>query len=33
MKDQNAQKPPAISQVHISLPDLEYGGIEEMVFS
>jgi len=33
MKDQNAQKLPSIIQVHISLSDLKYGGIEEMVFS
>jgi len=33
MKNQKTQELPAISQVHISLPDLKYGGIEEMVLS
>jgi hypothetical protein len=33
MKNQKAQQHPAISQVHISLPDLTYGGAEVAVFS
>jgi len=33
MKNQKAQKLPAISQVPIPLPDLKYGDIEEMVSS
>jgi hypothetical protein len=33
MMNQKAQMRRAISQVHISLPDLKYGGVEGMVFS
>jgi hypothetical protein len=33
VKNQKAQERPAISQVHISLPDLTDGGAEGSVFS
>jgi hypothetical protein len=33
MKNQKAQERPAIDQVHVSLPDLTYGGDEGAVFS